>query len=135
MSPATPNTIGKSRLRRAMADDISALWYADTTGNRDRKDLARMMIDKVIIEERVKPGRMTERIIARIVWVDGDESTIEVKLAPIAHKIIAELAAAHVDLAEIADTLCADGYVTSRGNPWSRDSVAKCVAGLRKRAG
>jgi len=118
-----------------LADDIAAIWYADTTENRDRKDLARMMIDKVIIEERIRHGRMTERIIARIVWADGDESTIEVKLAPIAHKIIAELAAAQVDLAEITRRLCAGGYVTSRGNPWTRNSVAKCVAGLRKRAG
>ena len=116
-----------------LAYDIAAIWYADTTENRDRKDLARMMIDKVIIEEKVKSGRMTERIIARIVWVDGDESTIEVKLAPIAHKIIAELAAAQVDLAEIADRLCADGYVTSQGNPWTRSTVAKYVSDLRKR--
>jgi hypothetical protein len=113
---------------------IDSSGCAATTENRDRKDLARTMIDKVIIEEKVKSGRMTERIIARIVWVDGDESTLDVNLAPIAHKIIAELDAAQVDLAEIADKLCADGYVTSQGNPWTRNTVAKYVALLRKRA-
>ncbi len=119
-----------------LADNIGAIWNAATTENSDRKELARMVIDKVIIEEKIRRGRVTERLVVRVIWADGEDDTIlKVRLAPVAHQMIAEMAADKVDPADITQHLNAEGLRTTQGNLWTRDTVAHHVRALQKKAG
>jgi len=71
----------------SLCQDLGALWGAPTTTDRDRKQLIRTVVQAVIVEKRTR-----EMIRARIVWVDGEADTVvEIKLAPYAHRIMAQL--------------------------------------------
>src|SRR5207248_670467 len=71
----------------ALCQDLPALFYAATTVHRDRKEIIRGMVERVLVT------RTTETISALIKWADGSEATaIEVPLMRYAHRRIAELA-------------------------------------------
>lgn len=59
----------RSRVER-LATDIPALWHADTTTARDRKDIIRHLVAKVLVE--VDPS--SERVAATICWHGGFNS-------------------------------------------------------------
>ncbi len=95
------------------------LFYAGTTAHRDRKEIIRSMVERVVVS-----AKTTETISARITWADGSEVTaIEVPLMRYAHRWIAEMAGEGLANAEIAERLNNLGLKTSRGKSWSTATV------------
>ena len=103
-----------------LGQDIGSIWDAESTEHRDRKQLLRTFVDKVLVEARTR-----EFIRARVVWADGTpDEEIEVKLPGYAHRLIVAWAAEGAAPASIAQRLNAEGLVTKTGRPWSRKAVA-----------
>jgi hypothetical protein len=107
----------------SLCQDLDALWRVATTTNRDRKQLIRTVVQTVIVEKRRR-----EMIRARIVWVDSEADTVvEIKLAPYAHRMMAQLDARGLTSAAIARELNALSLVTTQGNLWSEPTVSQAV--------
>jgi hypothetical protein len=104
----------------SLCQDVSSIWDAASTEHRDRKQLLRTFIDKVLVQKRTR-----EFIRARIVWADGTpDEEIEVKLPGYAHRLIVAWDAEGDTPVRIAQRLNAQGLVTKTGRPWSRKAVA-----------
>ena len=102
-----------------LVSDLPALFNAATTEHRDRKEIIRMLVDRV---EYL--GRTSEILRARIIWSDGAEpSAIEGRLHRYSHQRILELAARGLGNAAIAKALNDAGLETSRGKPWTTNTV------------
>lgn len=56
---------------RRLAQDIPALWSAETTSNAERKEIVRQVIERVVVE--AEGG--SERVGVRIEWAGGRPST------------------------------------------------------------
>jgi hypothetical protein len=103
----------------ALCEDLPALFYAATTAHRDRKEILRGVVDRVLVT-----ARTAETISALIKWADGSDPTaIEVPLMRYAHRKIAEMTEEGLGNDEIARRLNALGLQTSRGRPWSTSTV------------
>jgi len=99
--------------------DLPALFYADTTAHRDRKEIIRLLVEKVSITNVTR-----ETISFAIVWADGSEPTRgEAHLARHAHALIKQWAAEGVKNPEIARKLNEMGLKTSRGRHWTTATV------------
>jgi hypothetical protein len=98
---------------------LSALFYAATTTDRDRKEVLRTVVQKVVVTAR------TEETISLLVhWADGSEPTpVAAHLYRFAHRLIRELGAQGYGNPEIARRMNEMGFVTSRGKPWTRETV------------
>jgi hypothetical protein len=106
---------------RVVCADVDGLLAAPTTEPHDRKELARVMIDRAIVELRTR-----ERVVLRIVWNDRAADTVrEVLLFPYAHRMIQELSAQGVEPADIAAQLNAKGVVTKYQTPWTARNVRR----------
>jgi DNA invertase Pin-like site-specific DNA recombinase len=106
---------------RVVCANVDGLLAAPTTEPHDRKELVRVMIDRVIVELRTR-----ERVVLRIVWNDGAADTVrEVLLFPYAHRMIQELSAQGVEPADIATELNAKGVVTKYQTPWTAQNVRR----------
>jgi hypothetical protein len=113
----------------SLCQDLGALLRAPTTTDRDRKQLIRTIVLRVIVENRTR-----EAIRARIVWADGEPDTVvDIKLAPYAHRMMAQLDARGLTPAEITRELNALGLVTTQGNVWSEPIVGQAIRLMRKR--
>ena len=118
----------------SLSRDLKAVWKAETTTQQDRKQILRTMVKAVVVEDRIKRGRRTERMTARVVWADGhQDSHLEVKLLPYAYDLIAQFDDAKCDAGEIANRLNSAGLVTNQANAWTRDTVAHAIRALRAR--
>jgi hypothetical protein len=103
----------------ALCRDLPALFHAATTAHRDRKEIVRGMVDRVLVT-----AKSAETISALILWADGSAPTaIEVPLMRYAHRKIAEMVEDGLGNDEIARRLNALGLETSRGKPWSTSTV------------
>jgi hypothetical protein len=114
---------------RALCSDIEGLLGAPTTEPRDRKELVRIMVDRVVLDLRT-----SERVLLRIVWNDAAADTMrEVLLFPYAHRTIEELSAKGVEPAAIAARLNGEGVVTKFRTRWTAQSVRRQRARNRSR--
>jgi hypothetical protein len=106
----------------ALAQDLPAVWHAETTHPGERKQLLRCLIRDVTLTR----GETAIRVGIR--WQTGACTTLEVPRPPHGYALyrtdpavvqrIRELAAAHTDR-EIAAVLNQEGYTTGRGNPFT----------------
>ena len=65
-------TAGEVDRIRALAADIPALWHAPDTPQEDRKEIARALVERVVIDI---PGNV-ETVRVRIRWVGGAETAL-----------------------------------------------------------
>lgn len=114
--------------------NLESIWNAETTTHQDRKQILRTMAKAVVVDERIKRQRRTERIRARVVWNDGHrDSVLDVKMLGYAYDLIAQWESTGCDAGEIAKRLNVEGLVTNQRNAWTRDTVAHALRSLRAR--
>ncbi len=68
LTPAERDTV------RALAGDIPALWHAPTTSFADRKQLIRLIIEKITVEVRGD----SEQVDVAVTWAGGHTSTARI---------------------------------------------------------
>src|SRR4051812_26995499 len=118
-----------------LARDLPRLWQADTTTDRDRKQLLRTLIREIIVTVH----REQRRADVEIAWEGGARSELQLKLnarGPETRRLgedtielIRRLAEHHPD-AQIAAILSRQGYRTGTGLPFTEARVR----GARQRA-
>lgn len=107
----------------SLCKNVSGIWNAPTTQIRDRKEIARTLIDVVVVESQTR-----ELIRARIVWTDGEpETLLEIRRSQYAHLLIVAWAADGIAVDEMVSRLNAEGWRTRQERPWSRASVQLCI--------
>lgn len=113
---------------RRLGEDLSAVWYATTTTDRDKKRLLRCLIEEV--HQRTEP----ERYLVRIVWKGGAATDGAVRrLAKGAERrtpeetveLVRKLAC-EFDDAQIARILNKQGRRSGSGNPFTQEAV-RCI--------
>jgi DNA invertase Pin-like site-specific DNA recombinase len=121
------------QLIRELADDLPALWHAETTTNAERKHLLRCLIQDVSLDRFSRPGVS----IIHVRWHTGTTTTVEVErpqpgcwTPPAALQRIQELAPHHPD-DQIAVILNEEDLCTGKGMRWTANRVEK----VRKRRG
>src|SRR5207302_553388 len=68
----------------ALCADMPALFHAASTTHRDRKEVLRTMVERVVVT-----GRTPETISALVYWLDESEPTpVEARLARYAHRLV-----------------------------------------------
>jgi DNA invertase Pin-like site-specific DNA recombinase len=128
--PATPvfDEDAANQLRH-ICSDIVGIFDAPTTMPRDRKELVRILINRIVVEERAR-----ERVRLRFVWNDGAQDTVhEVLLSPYANRIISEMAGHGVNPAAIANRLNEQGVKTRYQTSWSATNVRWAINRMRRR--
>jgi hypothetical protein len=111
----------------ALATDFPRLWASDTTTDRDRKRMVRLLIDdvtlrkndeKIKVQIRYKGGATEEHDLAR-----PRSAWEEKRHAPEVLKLIDTLLNDHTD-SEVADILNHRGYVSGTGKSFDGNRVA-----------
>jgi hypothetical protein len=116
-------------LARLCADRM-AIWTAATTTNQDRKQLVRILVERVVVEEVVP-----ERIVLTIEWADGLPPTrLQVFRTPYYHRLMWDWHLQEVALDDVVGRLGAIGARTQQGRVWSRETVYKTLAIMASRA-
>lgn len=106
-----------------LCGDLPSLFHATTTTSRDRKEIFRIMVDRVIVT-----GATREAVHAEIRWNDGAEPTrIEVRLAGYAHRVIQELHEQGLGTKDIVRRLSESNILTSRGKAWNATTVWQAI--------
>ncbi|MFQ5381969.1 MAG: recombinase family protein [Dehalococcoidia bacterium] len=113
---------------KRLAQDLEAVWYAETTTNQDRKHLLRAAIEEVQLRTE------EQHYAVKIVWKGGTVIEREVKRrrrGDVVHatpkdtvEMVRKLAT-EFDDAQIARALNRQGRRTGRGNPFTAMKVAK----------
>lgn len=113
---------------RALCSDLDGLLAAPTTEPRDRKELVRIIVERVTVEVRTR-----ERVLLRITWNDGTADTLrEALLSEYAHTMIEEWSSQGAEPGEIAARLTAQGVVTKYQTPWTAANVRRQRARARR---
>ncbi|MFN2218478.1 MAG: recombinase family protein [Anaerolineae bacterium] len=115
----------RARIRQ-LAEDIPALWYAETTTQEERKRLLRCLVQDVTLDPFTKPGFS----LIAIRWHTGTTTTVEVNrpkpggppAPPALIQRVRELAQHHPD-DQVAAILKAEGVPTARGAVWTTQRV------------
>jgi hypothetical protein len=110
------------QLIRNLADDLPALWRAETTTNAERKRLLRCLVQDVTLDRFSKPGVS----IVHVRWHTGTTTTVEVKRpkpggppAPLVLvERVRELAQRYPD-DQVAGILRDEGTKTARDATWT----------------
>jgi DNA invertase Pin-like site-specific DNA recombinase len=107
-----------------LAQDLPAIWHAETTTDRDRKQLLRFAITRVDLDGLTEPGQ----VVIHMHWRSGTLTTLQVarprpgdgslKTPAEALTMIRELAS-RAPYAEIARQLNDAGWRTAFGHPFS----------------
>jgi hypothetical protein len=106
-----------------LAADVERIWKAPTTTDRDRKELLRILVRRVVVEERA-----AERLRLRIEWTDDANPTpVEVWLQQGVDRLIEELSASGLTHEEIAARLTDLGVNTRRGNGFTEKRVRQAL--------
>lgn len=108
---------------RSLCERIEDIWSAPTTTDQDRKQLVRLVIDAVVIEEVNREG-----VKLRVDWADGRPAThLELLLSPYFHRLMAEWQQAGLSAREMVVKLKELGARTQQGNPWSLATVQRTL--------
>jgi len=110
------------QLIRDLADDLPALWHAETTTNAERKRLLRCLVQDVTLDRFSKPGLS----IVHVRWHTGTTTTVEVPrpkpggppAPPALVERVRELAQRYPD-DQVADILRNEGTRTARDGTWT----------------
>ncbi len=121
-----PLTEADQALIHQLAEDIPALWYAETTTQEERKRLLRCLIQDVTLDPFTKPGFT----LISIRWHTGATTTVEVRrpkpggppAPPALIQRVRELAQRHPD-DQVAAILRAEGTKTARDGVWTTERV------------
>jgi hypothetical protein len=118
--PLEPTDADRQRLI-GLAGDLPGLWRAETTTTRDRQEIVRLLIERVVVATR---GR-TEMVDATIHWVGGTQTRHELRRPVLSYEQLSDyesLRSRVVDLREqgrtaeeIAATLNREGHRPLRG--------------------
>jgi len=123
---------------RALADDLPDLWHAPSTTVPDRKELLRLMIDKIVV---TVVGE-TEQVDVNITWAGGHSNAGRI-VRPVARldqlsyypallARVRELAETGLGMKQIAEQINAEGF---RPPKRSRQFSAQSVNDLLRRQG
>lgn len=113
---------------QTLAQDLSALWQAETTTAADRKQLLRLVMESVQLDGVSRPGW----IEIQIRWRSGVMTRLEVKRAQpgegslkTPEQAVARIheLAAELSYAQIAEALNVEGWRTAFGRPFSSQHV------------
>jgi DNA invertase Pin-like site-specific DNA recombinase len=117
----TPLTEADKEMIRRLAEDVSALWYAESTTMAERKRLLRCLIKDVTLDAYTKAGYS----IIHIHWQTGATTTIEAerpkpgrRTAKATLERIREMAQRYPD-DRIAAILNEEGIHTATGKTWN----------------
>jgi len=122
---------GRARTARADAAmlaeaeklDVLKIWNALTTTDRDRKELIRMLVRRMVVEDRGP-----ECVRLRIRWTDGTpDRSIDVWLQAGVERLVRELVAAGRTWEEAVSVLNGMGIKTRRGNPFTAGRVQQAM--------
>jgi len=120
-----PLTESDKDLIRRLAQDVPALWYADTTTHEERKRLIRCLIQDVSLDSFTKPGWS----MIRIRWQTEHTTLVEVERPRPGRRTdkavverVRELAQRYTD-DQIANILNADEVRTVAGKVWNRKRI------------
>lgn len=122
-----------------LSNDFPRLWQSQTTTKADRQNIARLLIDRIVVEVLQE----TERLSVSIHWSGGYTSQHESR-RPVQHfaqledseqlvQRIQHLYNEAYPLAEIAAHLNREGFKPARGKEFTRTSVAVLCRLLRCR--
>lgn len=126
----------------SLGEDLPQLWNATTTTAAERKEILRLLIKEVVLDQRREQGQVWIRIVwIRIVWQTGATSEHSIRrdvqaytdyadLDRLAARLRALVAERKMDR-EIAAILNAEGLLSARGHPFSGGEIHR----LRKRWG
>src|SRR5215469_11285251 len=113
---------------QTLAQDLSALWHAETTTHADRKQLLRLAIESVQLDGVNRPGW----IAIQIRWRSGVVMRLDVKRiqrgewslkTPVQAVARIHELAAHLSYAQVAEELNAAGWRTAFGRPFNSQHV------------
>jgi DNA invertase Pin-like site-specific DNA recombinase len=113
---------------QTLAEDLAAIWQAETTTPADRKQLLRLAIEAVQLDGVNRPGQ----IEIQIRWRSGVVTRLDVKRAQpgdgslkTPEQAVARIheLAANMSYAQIADELNRAGWRTAFGRPFSSQHV------------
>jgi hypothetical protein len=111
-----------------LCSDLEGLLNEPTTEPRDRKELARILVDRVIVEVRTR-----EKVRFRIVWNDRVPDTVrEVLLFPYAHRMIATWSGESVSVEEVAGRLNGLGILTKYQTHWTPMNVRRQLTRMKR---
>lgn len=114
-----PHTPADLEELAALAADVPSLFHAPTTTHRDRKEIMRILVQRVTIVERTP-----EYVVATVRWNDAaDDTVLRIFWDAHAHRRIAELAAAGASIKEMCMRLSEEHLVTRSGNPWTPNAI------------
>jgi DNA invertase Pin-like site-specific DNA recombinase len=127
---------------RALANDLPALWQAETTTPQDRQRMARLLLEQVT----ATVDKESDRVDVKLHWAGGrvTEHTLQRPVArydqqsdyPQLVRRLKELSAEKLSAAEMAERLNAEGFrPPKRTDHFSRDMVLRLTRqlGLRRR--
>jgi hypothetical protein len=127
-----PLTEAERRVLSELARDLPPLWHADTTTDRDRKQLLRTLIREIVVTVHAEQRRAD----VEIAWEGGARSELQVKLnarGPETRRLgedtielIRRLAEHHTD-AQIAAILSRQGCRTGTGLPFTEARARRAV--------
>ena len=110
---------------------VKDIWHARTTTDHDRKQLVRLLVQRVVID-KVEP----ERVELHVVWTDGRSDTpMELLRSPYFHRLMWEWHLAGMQPDAIVNRLEAMEGRTQQGRRWSLDTVRRTIAILKTRQG
>ena len=114
-----------------LAQDLPALWAAESTTEGERKEILRLLIADVTLT------RQESEILVQLRWVTNEVKTCRVPLPergvrtdPAVIERLRELSATHTD-AEIAAELNRAGMQTARGQPFTAGRVSDLRRGYQ----
>ena len=114
-----------------LCSDIRQIWSAPTSEIQDKKQILRILLDRVVIDTVD-----AERVTFRLIWADGRPDTaLEALRTPYFHRIIWEDFQANKSVEAIVERLAALGARTLQGNPWCRATVLRTLWQLKHRDG
>jgi hypothetical protein len=127
---------------RQLAKDVPALWAASTTGNVERKEILRQLIERVVVNVKGE----SERVHLDLVWVGGlarqhilvrpVASLEQLSYYPQLRQRVADLLGQGLSSAELAETLNQEGLLPpKRATRYSAQTVPDLIRRLGLRSG
>lgn len=112
-----------------LSQNVSAIWSAPTTTDRDRKEILRVLVDTVYVD-----GHDNNGIDIRIAWIDRQpETRLRVALPAYTHGLILKWAREGLDTEVIAERLNTAGLPTKYCTRWTHRAVRLALLRMRRR--